>query len=150
MPHEETRAIGTEHAKERVCKCGLRCTKQREIIYRALASTTSHPTAEELHQLVRETNHDLSLATVYNALEAFCERGICRRFPTAAGPARYDADTSDHLHVQDTAGAIHDVPDELSKRFYDAIDPHLLAEIGAALGLDISGARIELAAARPD
>ncbi len=134
-----------DRAKEQFCKCGLRCTRQRETVYRALAATKSHPTAEELYRLVCESDADLSLATVYNALEAFCERGICRRLATTSGPARYDADVSEHLHVQDSAGVIHDVPADLSQRFYDAVGPDLIREIGDAFGLSVAGARIELA-----
>jgi len=134
-----------ENAKERFCKCGLRCTRQRETVYRALAATKSHPTAEELYRMVGESDADLSLATVYNALEAFCDRGICRRLATTSGPARYDADVSDHLHVQDSAGVIHDVPPDLSKRFYDALGPDLIREIGEAFGVQVAGARIDLA-----
>ena len=63
---------------------GLRCTRQRERIYEALASSTSHPTAEELHLAVRDADGGLSLATVYNTLEAFTERGLCRRVPSAS------------------------------------------------------------------
>ncbi len=138
-----------DHARDQFCKCGLRCTKQREKIYHALAATDTHPTAEELFWLTRESDRDLSLATVYNALDAFCENGLCRRLATIAGPARYDADVSDHLHVQHPDGTIHDVPEELSNKFYNALGPDLLAEIGSALGLNLSGARIELLAEQP-
>ena len=135
-----------EKAKERFCKCGLRCTRQRETIYRALAATESHPTAEELYKLVRGADEGLSLATVYNALEAFCDRGIARRLATTCGPSRYDADVSEHLHVQDSDGKIHDVPRDLSDQFYDSVGADLMSRIADAMGMDIAGARIELAA----
>ncbi len=132
------------HPRERFCSCGLRCTRQRETIYRALAATRTHPTAEELYRLVRDADESLSLATVYNALEAFCERGLCRRLATTSGPARYDADLSDHLHVQDDDGGVHDVPPDLSRRFFDAVGPGLLREIAEATGLEVATARIDL------
>ena len=41
---------------------GLRRTRQREDIYRALASTRAHPTADELHSMVRlADDHTISL-----------------------------------------------------------------------------------------
>lgn len=133
--------------RHRFAARGLRCTRQRVEIYKALEATSAHPTAEELFWLVRESDQDLSLATVYNTLDAFCAHGLCRRLATSAGPARYDADLSEHLHVQDQQGRIHDVPPELSRRLLDSIGPDLLDEIGAATGQRITGARIELLAA---
>jgi len=134
--------------RERFAARGLRCTRQRVQIYKALAASAAHPTAEELFWLVRESDQDLSLATVYNTLDALCAHGLCRRLATSAGPARFDADLSTHLHVQDQNGRIHDVPPDLSQRLLDAIGPELLDEIGRATGQTISGARIELMAAR--
>jgi len=80
---------------------GLRCTRQRELIYSALSHTTAHPTAEDLHRTVRHDEPGLSLATVYNTLDTFVDRGLCRKIPSAAGngPSRYDADTHAHAHV---------------------------------------------------
>jgi len=123
---------------------GLRCTRQRARIYDALAGSKSHPTADELFWLTREADPELSLATVYNALEAFCEHGLCRRLATSVGPARYDADLSEHLHIQDETGHIHDVPPDLTQRFYDALGPELFAEIEHATGVRVERARIEL------
>jgi Fe2+ or Zn2+ uptake regulation protein len=130
--------------RERFAERGLRCTRQRVQIYKALEASKAHPTAEELFWLVRESDQDLSLATVYNTLDAFCVHGLCRRLATSAGPARYDADLSTHLHVQDQEGRIHDVPPDLSQRLLDAVGPDLLQEIGRATGQRITGARIEL------
>jgi Fe2+ or Zn2+ uptake regulation protein len=92
---------------------GLRCTQQRRAIYEALVSTDSHPTAEELHQMI-DGGGGLSLATVYNTLEAFCQAGLCQKLAAANGSCRYDGDISDHLHVKDAqTGRIRDVPEDL-------------------------------------
>ena len=59
----------------------------------------------------------MSLATVYNALEAMCRAGMCRKLPTTSGSIRYDADTSDHPHLRlRENGAIEDVPHDLGHR----------------------------------
>ena len=63
----------------------LRCTRQREEVYAALVATKSHPTAEELHSRLADDGCCMSLATVYNALEALCKGGIC---PRSALPPR--------------------------------------------------------------
>ncbi len=78
----------------------LRCTTQRRALYETRCEQPDHPTAEELFRLVRPHIARLSLATVYNTLEALCREGLARRLPTGNGCCRYDADTSDHLHVR--------------------------------------------------
>ena len=127
---------------------GLRCTRQREQIYSALACTEDHPTVDELFTRVRECEPGLSLATVYNTLEAFTECGLVRRIPSqaGAGPARYDADTSEHVHLTTTDGRVVDVPDDLSSRFLEAMPAPVLAELERRLGVRIGSVNVQLVA----
>jgi Fur family peroxide stress response transcriptional regulator len=53
---------------------GLSVTHQRLAIFEALAASRMHPSAEQLHRVVRRRIPTLSLATVYKNLEAL--RGI--------------------------------------------------------------------------
>ena len=84
---------------------GLRCTKQRLALYQALSATKEHPTADQLHQQVGDQVEGMSLATVYNTLDAFCEANLARKIPaltsgTGGGnTVRYDATTANHLHI---------------------------------------------------
>ncbi len=124
---------------------GMRHTPQREAVYRALASTTMHPSAEELHALVRKSRPKLSLATVYNTLETMERRGLCRRFACGAtGPARYDAEMHNHVHVTTEDGRIRDVPAETSAALLGAIPAELLEAIEERLGVRVDGVRLEL------
>ena len=50
---------------------GHRHTAQRAAVYRYLRGVKSHPTADEIFTQVREVLPDISLATVYKALEGF-------------------------------------------------------------------------------
>lgn len=79
---------------------GHRYTPQRAAVYRYLVSVTSHPTADEIFTAVREEISDLSLATVYKALEAFVEAGLAKKLTLGDGPARYDGRTDDHDHAR--------------------------------------------------
>ena len=125
----------------------LRCTRQRVAVYETLRSVTSHPTAEELFHLVRPNTSRLSLATVYNALDALCEAGLVRRLATTNGCCRYDADTTPHLHVRYIdSGAIEDVPQHLGDKMLAVLSPELLDELSAALGVEIEGLSIQLVA----
>lgn len=122
---------------------GLRCTRQRELVYRALASTHTHPTADELFHTINTHPEDrpesaLSLATVYNTLEAFCCAGLIRKLPApdGKGPCRYDADLSDHAHAVLPDGRLVDVPPDLSRRLVPELSGDLAKELAARLGVE--------------
>jgi Fe2+ or Zn2+ uptake regulation protein len=129
--------------KQLFARHGIRCTKQRVEVYRALASTDSHPTAEELFWSARECEASMSLATVYNALEAFCAAGLCRKIALCAGGARFDADLRNHPHVVTADGRVFDVSPDLGARLVDAIPRHLLAEVERQVGAPIQRVRVE-------
>jgi Fur family transcriptional regulator, peroxide stress response regulator len=125
---------------------GLRCTRQREQIYEALAATRAHPTAEELLHSVRNSEPGLSLATVYNTLEAFTACGLARRIPcpAGAGPCRYDADTSEHVHITTPDGRVIDLPHDLSQKLLEHLPPEILDEIEDRMGLKVSGVSVQV------
>jgi Fur family peroxide stress response transcriptional regulator len=123
---------------------GLRCTKQRVEIFEALRSTKSHPTADELHRLVHEHSPGISLATIYNTLEALHEAGLCQKLSCASGGARYDADVEPHLHVVTDDGRIIDVDATLTREVLDSIPASTLASIERHTGVRIRGVRVEL------
>lgn len=123
---------------------GLRCTRQREQIYTALAESKSHPTAEELHVAVKDAEGGMSLATVYNTLEAFTERGLCRRLPAASGASRFDADLAHHTHIVLDDGRILDVPHDLGERITSEIPQSVLDEIETRLGVRIDRINLQL------
>lgn len=129
---------------------GIRCTRQRVEIYDALASTKLHPTAEELHQMVCRSSPSVSLATVYNTLEAFCRAGLARRLPSEGGGFRYDADVEDHLHFVASDGGVRDVPRELGERLLRRITSEDIAELEAEMGVRIEGIRLSFIGGRKD
>ncbi|MBX3351772.1 MAG: transcriptional repressor [Phycisphaeraceae bacterium] len=137
-PPVEAEAIAALFARR-----GLRVTRQRQEVYAALAATTAHPTAEELHRLVLEspsvddTEPPVSLATVYNTLEALTDSGLVRKIPTPEGGARYDADTTDHMHLMTGAGRVHDVPADLGQRFLEHIPESLVRELEQRMGVTV-------------
>jgi Fur family transcriptional regulator, peroxide stress response regulator len=131
---------------------GLRCTRQREQIYLALKHTRNHPTADELFQMVAEActgeEAGLSLATVYNALEAFTACGLVRRLPcpTGSGACRFDADTSDHAHVATMDGQLLDVPPDLSAQLLANLPREVLAELERRMGVRVQGVSVQVVA----
>lgn len=133
---------------------GLRRTRQRELIYSALMANQAHPTAEELFQTVRGDEPGLSLATVYNTLDTFVDRGLARRFPSPAGngPSRYDADTDPHVHVLLDDGSVLDLPDDLATRLSSRLggpaDDDLASVIADRLGIDVTGVQVQITGKR--
>ncbi len=78
---------------------GLKVTQQRLVIYRAIAGSTDHPSADMVYREVRRQHPTISLATVYKTLETFQRVGlVCE-----AGPfhdnARYEANLAPHHHL---------------------------------------------------
>lgn len=87
---------------------GRRYSKQRELIYEAVRGTDQHPTAEMVYQWLKPTNPNLSLGTVYRNLNLLADDGVLLRLPFSV--ERYDADTSDHAHLQcRCCGGVSDV-----------------------------------------
>ena len=127
----------------------LRCTRQRRALYEALVATKTHPTAEELFRAVKPTTSRLSRATVYNTLEALCKVGLVQRIPFGNGCCRYDADTSEHVHVcLRESGEIRDVPSHLGERLTDQLRRGVITEIEGNLDVEIDVFSIQLMARR--
>ena len=126
---------------------GLRCTRQRRLVYRTLCSTTSHPTADELYQMCCKDMPGLSLATVYNALEKLVEVGLAQKLPGMGvnGSARYDATVNEHPHARCTrSGKVADVPDVAAERILRNIPKRVLKELEQELGFKVERVQIEL------
>lgn len=77
-----------------------RMTKQRRIILDELRKVTSHPTADELYEIVRKRLPRISLGTVYRNLEVLSENGEVLKLESAGSQKRFDGDVSTHSHVR--------------------------------------------------
>ncbi len=87
----------------------IRCTPQRYVILEYLARTSSHPTADEIHQAINRTDPRASLATVYKSLHAMVEAGLVREAHLGQ-VVRFEANTERHHHfVCDRCGRVEDV-----------------------------------------
>jgi len=130
---------------------GLRPTPHRVAVLAALRSVRSHPTAEQLHRLVVESDGAMSLATVYNTLQALCRAGLCHQVATTGQSARYDAGVHDHVHFRDAkSGRIVDVPETLSRRMLESISPEVLQEIGRLFNGSVESINIQVVGSLSD
>ena len=132
-----TKSRTEERLRSALEASGHRHTTQRAAIYRYLKGVTTHPTADEIFTQVREVLPDISLATVYKALEAFVEAGVARKLALGSGPARYDGRTDDHDHVRCLkCGAVRDV--------VGSHDSELIRGLHGEEGFEILDYRLEL------
>ena len=116
---------------------GQRYTEQRSAVYQYLVGTESHPTADEVFTAVRERIPDISLATVYKALETLVGCGLAQKLTYGDGSARYDGRTDPHQHARCVVcGRVMDVSGGLTA--------NALAEIGEVPGFAVEGYRLEL------
>lgn len=101
---------------------GYRVTKQRLTILNALRNTTTHPTAEELYNMVKPHAPNISLGTVYRTLDLFEELGLLQKLPLGKSPSRYNGNVEMHYHaICLICGRVFDVNEpalgDLGKRF---------------------------------
>ena len=72
--------------------------RKRNAILSCLQGTTTHPSAEMVHQMLQAEHPDISLATVYRNLARFKAQGMIQSVATVKGIERFDANTSPHVH----------------------------------------------------
>jgi Fe2+ or Zn2+ uptake regulation protein len=85
---------------------GGRMTPQRRMILEALEQLDSHPTAEELFNIVRQRNPDLHLSTVYRTLRWLEQEALISTcwFEDEPRQERFDPSHADeHHHFRCTA-----------------------------------------------
>lgn len=78
----------------------MRLTTQRQIILEELSKVTSHPTANEVYDMVRKRLPRIGLGTVYRNLELMADSGIILKLEVGGTQKRFDATTETHYHVR--------------------------------------------------
>ncbi len=95
---------------ERLAVGGFRFTPQRQHVYAVLLETRDHPTAEEVFIRVKRVMPDISMATVYNCLDALVKCGVVRQVMVDRGAARFCPNMHEHGHFYcDGCGRVFDL-----------------------------------------
>jgi Fe2+ or Zn2+ uptake regulation protein len=125
-------------------KAGLRFTRQRAAVYNFLLRTRAHPSAEEVYAGVRPVIQDISLATVYKALDVLVASGLVTKIGSVDGPSRYDcrSDAHYHFYCRDT-NQIYDLPTAFDPDLINKLDPRLIEALRRQ-GFQVTGYRLEL------
>ena len=93
-------------------KVGLRPTRQRLALAKLLFTDGNrHVTAEDLHSEARREGISVSLATVYNTLHQFTQKGLLREVIVESSRTYFCTNTSDHGHFfYEKSGRLLDIP----------------------------------------
>ncbi len=100
-----------QHLTEQLGATGLRLTPQRQQVYDVLRHKRDHPTAEEVFIRAKHGMPDISMATVYNCLDALVKSGLARQVTLERGATRFCPNMEEHCHYYcDACGEVFDVP----------------------------------------
>lgn len=128
-------STSTTELNQRLAGSGRRATPQREYVYHVLLNKRDHPTAEEVFARVKLDLPTISLATVYNCLDALVQCGLVRAVNFERAPTRYCPNLHPHAHFHDErTGALLDV----------ALPATLLSGLTAALPDGFSAQSVEI------
>ncbi len=78
----------------------MRLTTQRQIILEELGKVTSHPTANEVYDMVRKRLPRIGLGTVYRNLELMSDTGMILKLEVGGTQKRFDATVDPHYHIR--------------------------------------------------
>jgi Fur family peroxide stress response transcriptional regulator len=104
-----------EHLSKRLSTSGFRFTPQRQHVYDVLMAERDHPTAEEVFIRAKRRMPEISMATVYNCLDALVQSGVARQVTVDRGATRFCPNMREHCHFYcDTCERVFDIelPDE--------------------------------------
>jgi Fe2+ or Zn2+ uptake regulation protein len=126
-------------------RAGWRLTPQRAEVYAYLRCATNHPTAEQVFTAVRRRLPNISLATVYKALEALVDANLAARLADAGGGAvRYDGRAQPHYHLRcERTGEVRDLEVPYDPDLIRRLAPDLLARLREQ-GFEVLGHRLEV------
>jgi Fe2+ or Zn2+ uptake regulation protein len=83
---------------QKLANRGFRFTPRRQQVYEVLLQRRDHPTAEEVFLRAKQSLPDISIATIYNCLDALVQCGLVRHVAVERGAARFCPNMKEHFH----------------------------------------------------
>ena len=93
-------AVTVKQGTSWLTEAGLRPTRQRLALANLLVGDGHHRhvTAESLYSAVKESDENVSLATIYNTLKVFSDAGLIREILVDGTKSYFDTRIDDHPH----------------------------------------------------
>lgn len=99
-----------ERLSDRLATGGFRFTPQRQHVYSVLLHKRDHPTAEQVFIRAKRQMPDISMATVYNCLDALVECGLVRQVTLDRGATHFCPNMTEHFHFHcDVCSGVFDI-----------------------------------------
>jgi Fur family peroxide stress response transcriptional regulator len=116
-----------------------RLNTNSQAVLDVVSSTTTHPTAMEIYEMVKQKRPGIGIASVYRILHQLVEQEHIRELTFGDESSRYDANTSRHDHaICRNCGLLLDVPIEV------AIPAEVLQAASQAAGIAFSSHEVRL------
>jgi Fur family peroxide stress response transcriptional regulator len=108
-----------------------RVTKQREAILKTLKNNHSHPTADQIYDMVRKQIPNISKGTVYRNLQVLREEGLISELNLNGTVSRYEEKQDKHYHFRcEKCGRVFDLD--------EPVDIEIDKRVSARTGLKVS------------
>lgn len=99
-----------------------RMTNQRQVILEEIQKVNTHPTADEVYEIVRKRLPRISLGTVYRNLEILSTCGLIQKIGPLSNQMRFDGSTKKHYHIRCIhCGGVEDAPIDQTENLENAI-----------------------------
>lgn len=92
--------------KQKIRESGLKATPQRIAIYDAMQKL-GHASADMVVEELNNVFPSLTVATIYNVLDSFVERGLVVRRYSSNNKMYFDVNTYEHAHFYDENTNMH-------------------------------------------
>jgi Fe2+ or Zn2+ uptake regulation protein len=108
-----------------------RMTNQRQVILEEIQKVNTHPTADDVYEMVRKRLPRISLGTVYRNLEILSTRGLIQKIGPISSQMRFDGSTKNHYHIRCiNCGRVEDAPiesmDDIENAVRNLSDYHII------------------------
>ena len=85
--------------RDRLSLAKLKATHQRLTILAAMDDCKTHPSPDNIYEMIKPGNPTISFATVYNTLDSFAQAGLVNKVASISGNLRYDSNMGAHGHI---------------------------------------------------
>ena len=121
-------------SKEILRNAGILPSSQRVAIAEFVLHTGTHPSADDVLVEARKRLPGISVATIYNTLNLFVERGLLRTLELSNNHTVYDPWMDPHHHfIDDQTGHIHDIPLDSVSVIHEDFDGFDVREVQVVL-----------------